>query len=759
MIGRTLSHYRITALLGVGGMGEVYLAEDTRLKRKVALKVLPGDLASNPVRLARFQREAEALAALSHPNIVTIYSVEEVDGVHFITMEHIDGTPLSRQIPSEGMDLGRFFDLAVPLVDAVAAAHERGIMHRDLKPANVMLDADGRVHVLDFGLAKMYDDTPSNSAAETTLENTLEGTIVGTVPYMSPEQVQGLPVDRRSDIFSLGVMFYQALTGSAPFTGTSQAGLVSSILRDDPVPVNTFRGGATDALSGIVTRCLEKSCDTRYQRARDLLNDLKVVRRELESGIHRGLSARADPAGEQTIAVLAFRNLSPDPENEYFSDGISEDIINALSQVDGLRIAARTSSFSFKGKSVEVSEIGKRLNVHHVLDGSVRKAGNRVRITAQLVEASSGYQLWYERYDRQIEDIFEVQDEIARTIVAHLKIALAPAPARRLVKAATANMQAYELYLKGRAMLYKRGKWIAQALDAFKEAVTLDPDFAPAWAGLADAYLPLAYYGFARPVDAMAPALEAAQRALAADPDCAEAHCALAGTALLWQRNLELSEEEFQRAIALNPRYTQARSWYGLFYLQWTAGRLEEGVKETRRALDADPLSGYATAVYCWALTTARRHAEAVIEGRLAVDRDPESFASRIALGHAYRYAGQLDEAIKTYEDMLPIWGRNVWILALLGLTYRHMARPDLAAPLYQELLARRATQYVQPVMLAIAASGVGDMDAAIVFCEEAAAMRDPLFSMFHLNYQDFDTLRADPRFAPIVNRFIETQF
>jgi serine/threonine protein kinase/tetratricopeptide (TPR) repeat protein len=752
MIGRTLSHYRITALLGAGGFGEVYLAEDTRLKRKVALKVLPPELARNPLRLARFQREAEALAALSHPNIVTIYSVEEVDGVHFMTMERVDGEPLSRQIPSDGMDLGRFFDLAVPLADAVAAAHERGITHRDLKPPNVMVGADARVHVLDFGLAKIYGETPAEVTAET-VQQTREGTILGTVPYMSPEQVQGLPVDDRSDIFSLGVMFYQMLTGRTPFVGATQAALVSSILRDNPVALSLIRRGATDALSRIVSRCLEKSREERYQRARDLVVDLKTARREIESGIYRSI-AGTEPAVEQAIAVLAFRSLSPDPENEYFADGISEEIINALTQVEGLRVAARTSSFSFKSKSVEVSEIGKRLNVRHVLDGSVRKAGNRVRITAQLVEAASGFQLWSERYDRQIEDIFEVQDDIARTIVARLKIALGPGPAQRLVKAATANIEAYQLYLKGRAMLYKRGKWIAQALEAFKQAVALDPNFAPAWAGLSDAYVPLVYYGFARPADTMPAAFEAAQRALAADPDSAEGHCALAGTALLWQRNLDLAEESFRRAIALNSTYTQARCWYGLFYLQWTAGQLNDGVTEIRRALDADPLSGYATAVYSWALTTARRYAEAVIEGQLAVERDPESFASRIALGHAYRYAGRLEEAIKTYEDMLPIWGRNVWILALLALTYHHMGQPDLAAPLYQEVLALRAKQYVQPVMLAIAASSVGDMDAAMAFCQEAADTRDPLFSMFYLNYQDFDAMRADPRFASIVERF-----
>jgi serine/threonine protein kinase/tetratricopeptide (TPR) repeat protein len=758
MIGRTLSHYRIIALLGSGGMGEVYLAEDARLKRKVALKILPPELASNPVRIARFQREAEVLAALSHPNIVTIYSVEEDGGMHFMTMERVEGEPLSRQIPPDGMDLVRFFDLAVPLADAVAAAHDRGITHRDLKPANVMVGADGRIHVLDFGLAKILGETPPEEVMAETVQQTREGTILGTIPYMSPEQVQGLAVDERSDIFSLGVMFYEMLTGQAPFTGVTQAALVSSILRDDPVPVAGIRRGATAALSRIVSRCLEKSRDARYQNSRELFADLKAVRREMESGIHHSLDGVPSLEEQPAIAVLAFRSLSPDPENEYFSDGISEEIINALAQVKGLRVAARTSSFSFKNKHVEVSEIGKRLNVRHVLDGSVRKAGNRVRITAQLVEASSGYQLWSERYDHQIEDIFEVQDNIARTIVSRLEIALAPGSAERLVKAATANMEAYQLYLKGRAMLYKRGKWIAQALDAFKQAVALDPNFAPAWAGLADAYMPLAYYGFARPGDAMPAAFEAGQRALAADPESAEAHCALAGTALLWQRDLDRAEDLFQKAIAINPSYAQARCWYGLFYLQWTTGQLDAGIKEIRRALDADPLSGYVTAVYAWALTTARRFADGVIEGQFAVERDPESFASRIALAHAYRYAGRLEAAIKTYEDMMTIWGRNAWILALLALTYRHMGRTDLAAPLHQELLARRATQYVQPVMLAIAASSVGDMDAAIAFCQEAADTRDPLFSMFYLNYQDFDMIRADPRFAAIVKGFNRAQ-
>jgi TolB-like protein/cytochrome c-type biogenesis protein CcmH/NrfG len=446
--------------------------------------------------------------------------------------------------------------------------------------------------------------------------------------------------------------------------------------------------------------------------------------------------------------------MSADPENEYFGDGIAEEIINALTQIDGLRVAARTSSFSFKGKSAAIGEIAEKLKVRHVLEGSVRKAGNRVRIAAQLVEASTGYQLWSERYDRQLEDIFDVQDEIARTIVERLKIAFSVAPAGVLVKASTTNMEAYQLYLKGRASLYKRGVWIARALESFRQAVELDPGYADAWAGLADAYTTQGYYGFAPSREMLPRALDAARQAVTIDPDSAGAHSALALPALLWDRDFEMAEREFQRALAINPAYTQARCWYGLMYLQGSTTRLDEGVDEARRAVGFDPLSGYATACYAYALSQARRTSDAVIQARLAVQRDRESFIAWWALGNACQWDGRFDEAIDAYEHLLRASGRHPWPLAGLAATYAKMGKLAEARALHAELLAQRASRFVQPTMLAMSASAAGDHEAAILFCHECVDEHDVLFGIFYQHYVDLDRVRADPRFTDIVAQF-----
>ena len=380
----------------------------------------------------------------------------------------------------------------------------------------------------------------------------------------------------------------------------------------------------------------------------------------------------------------------PDPENEYFSDGISEEIINALTQIEGLHVAARTSSFSFKGKSVEVGDIAKRLNVRHVLEGSVRKAGDRVRVTAQLVDASNGYQLWSERYDRQLADIFDVQDEIARTIVERLKVALAAGATSRLVKVTTSNMDAYQEYLKGRAMLYRRGPWIARALESFQKAVALDPEYAQAWAGVADAYTTLCYSGDRRPAETMPAALDAATRATVGDPGSAEAHNALAVAALLWERDFKKAEREFLEALALNPRYLQARCWYGLFFLQWGVGRHDDGLTEAWRAFEADPLSSYAMMVLSFALATVRRFEDAVLQARAAVQHDPESFVAQWELGLAYHWNGQDDEAIAVLEPLWTESGHN-WVAIGLAPTYTEAGRLEQAQSTMHSSLARTA--------------------------------------------------------------------
>jgi TolB-like protein len=452
--------------------------------------------------------------------------------------------------------------------------------------------------------------------------------------------------------------------------------------------------------------------------------------------------------------VLPFASMSPDADNEYLSDGISEEIINALTQIQGLHVAARTSSFSFKGKSVEVTDIARRLNVRHLLEGSVRKAGNRVRVMTQLIDASTGFHLWSERYDRQIADIFDVQDEIARAIVERLKVEFsAGATPPRLVKVTTNNMEAYQEYLKGRTMLYRRGPWIAQALESFQKAAALDPAYAQAWAGVADAYTALAYYGYRRPDETMPMAFEAATRATSADAESAEAHNALAVAALLWERDFDKAEREFLEALALNPGYVQARCWYGLFFLQWAVGRGQDGLAEARLAFEADPLSAYVRTILSLASATLQRFDEAVFQARNAVQQDPESFLAQWTLGLAHHWNTQPEEAIEILE---PLWARtgHGWVALGLVPAYVQAGLENQARSLHQSLLARHAREYVQPFVLAVSATSLGDLEAAIGFCETAIEGRDMLFALFNRWWPDFEGVRADRRYDEILARF-----
>ncbi|HEV8235233.1 MAG TPA: protein kinase, partial [Gemmatimonadaceae bacterium] len=649
--GIRLGRYEIVAPLGAGAMGEVYKARDPRLARDVAIKVLPPSFAADASRVQRFEQEARAVAALSHPNILAIFDIGSGETPYLVT-ELLDGETLRALVDRGPLATKRTTDIALQFVAGLTAAHSRGIIHRDLKPDNIFLTRDGVVKILDFGLAKT-----AMLPSEVTLAGTSVGQILGTVGYMAPEQVRGEAADPRSDLFAVGTILYEMVSGERAFCGNSPADTISAVLREQP-PDLVLRTGTLPAVARIVRRCLEKDANERFQSARELrfaieaLSDGQVAARE-----------SLTKTVEKSIAVLPFANMSADADNQYFSDGLAEELINALAQIDGLRVAARTSSFSFKGKSLEIGEIAQKLNVRHVLEGSVRKSGRRVRITAQLVDASNGYQVWSERYDRQLEDIFDVQDEIARTIVERLKIAFSAGPGQRLVKAATADMEAYQCYLKGRALLYKRGTWIARALECFQQAVELDPRYADAWAGLADSYTTLAYYGFAPSVDTLPRALDAAKRAVEIDPDSAAAHSSLALAALLWDRDFETAEREFHRALALNPTYTQARCWHALMFLQATAGRLDEGVEEARRAVELDPLSGYAIACHTYALSNARRTSEALVQGHLAVESDPESFVAGWALGNACHWSGRFDEAVHAYERLLSMSGRHPWAL------------------------------------------------------------------------------------------------
>jgi eukaryotic-like serine/threonine-protein kinase len=748
LIGRQLGTYEILSLLGAGGMGEVYRARDTKLHRDVALKILPDAFARDADRLARFGREAQVVAALNHPHIVTIFSIEEHDDVPFMTMELIEGSTLDRVIPGGGLAPARFFDIAIALADALSAAHRKHIIHRDLKPANVMVTDDGRVKVLDFGLARAVDADAVGRGEDDTHFGTQVGTIVGTMPYMSPEQIEGRPLDHRTDLFSLGIVLYELVTGARPFRGDSPAALMSSILRDHIRPLAEWRSDLPEGVCRVIDRCLEKEPRDRIQTASEIYAELKASRRAWESA-----AGPSPKPAERTasIAVLAFTDMSASKDQDWFCDGIAEEILNALTPLKGLRVAARTSAFSFKGKSDDLRTIGEKLNVTTVLEGSVRRAGDRVRITVQLNDVTNGFQLWSERYDRELKDIFDVQDEIAKAIAERLRVTLAGGKDDRLVEQATTNMEAYQLYLRGRALVDRRGANVPAGLDLLRMAVGLDPGYSLAWAGVADALTVLAYSGAARGSESKPQAMAAAKRSIELDPTSATGHTALACATLLYENNRALAKLEFERALELSPSYGMGRCRYANFYLNWARGDFEQGIAEARRALDSDPLSAYITMNLGVCLFTAGRLDEAIETCRRAIQLDSESFVARWALGIAFGLAGRFDEAVSTLETAAEMSGRHPLAVTGLAGVFGHGGQLAEALALHRELMDRASRRYVSASHLALTAEAAGQREEAIAFARRAWDEREPSFILWARHFPQYRTLHSDPRFAAIL--------
>jgi TolB-like protein len=713
----------------------------------VAIKFLPEDLTRDPKGLQRFRREARAASALNHPNICTIHELGDQGGQLFIVMEFLDGMTLKQRIAGRSMEIDTILSLATEMADALDAAHAAGIVHRDIKPANIFVTKRGHIKVLDFGIARMASQIAMD-AETASLALTQAGGVIGTLPYMSPEQVQGRPVDSRTDIFSLAVVVYEMATGQLPFRGATSADLVAAILRDEPRGISELRPDLPAALSIILEKCLSKDMEKRSSSIRELRDALEHLSKDLARE-SRSATPRAIPAG-QSIAVLPFANLNTDPEDEFFADGITEDIINALAQIDDLRVAARTSAFSFKGKKVDLQVIGERLNVKTVLEGSVRRAGQRLRITAQLVNVSDGYNLWSERYDRDLQNVFEVQDEIARRIAGRLKVTL-EAGQQSLAKAGTRSIEAYQFYVKGRALLYQRGPGIPRSLECFQEAVKLDSKYAQAWAGKADAYNLLAYYGFVRPDASLPYAMEASTHAVELDPSLAEAHSALA-LACLWNWDWLMAEREYLRALELNPRDVQARSGYAVFYLSWTAGRFDDAIAQAKQSVEFDPLSAYARTVLGLTYLSAGRFEEGLESARLAVDLDPQAFLSRFTLQSALGLCSRFEEGIAVGEDLLARSGRHPWGMAALAFTYAEWGRTADAKAIYAELSARAMRQYIPSSLLAISAFAARDREHALEHAHQAYAMHDPnlLTTKFYVTGKH---LREDPRFVELLTR------
>ena len=747
--GTDLGPYSICELLGSGGMGEVYRARDTRLNREVAVKVLPDYLAKNPEAHARFEREAQSVAALSHPNILAIHDVGSENGVSFAVMELLEGETLRGRMERTQLGTAKALEIAREIVRGLVAAHDKGIVHRDLKPENVFLTTGGLVKILDFGLAKTQPESSSHDSATSapTMGHSQPGRVMGTVGYMSPEQARGHLVDQRSDLFSFGVVFYELLAGRRPFEGESSADVISAILREDPAPCSSPRGPLSPALDRVVGRCLEKDVQARFQTASDLLFALESVH-DHEAGVSSYGGQTADPVTDvpiQSVAVLPFANMSPDPEQQYFCEGMAEEVINALGTIEGFRVAARSSAFRFTGKALDIREVGQALNVKSVLEGSVRTAGNRVRVMVQLVDVDNGFQIWSERYDRSMEDIFALQDEISDSIVQALQVQLG-AEGQEDLSRPTASIEAYHLYLKGLHNWYKRERGSLQrAADFFEQAVAVDPDYASAHAGLAISYCSLAFYGM-KPSIARARASAAADRAAALAPRLAEVHAALGMCASWLAFDWETAEREFKLALEANPSYALAYIWYGMTLA--TLSRHDEAIALAARAREVDPLSPYANTALGLAHVQAGRRTEALPVLEESINIDADFLYTLWVLGSTYGSLGRHDEAVAVFEKALTLSGGGSYYLSWLGWAYGVAGRKPEAEKILTELTAGYPDQDIQPILLMQVSSGLGDLDSAFAWLEKSVANGDPAAGF--IGFPPMDPLREDPRFEGI---------
>jgi eukaryotic-like serine/threonine-protein kinase len=731
--GTLVGHYIIVDHLGSGGMGEVYLAEDSELNRKVALKFLATHLLSDSDCVARFKREAQAAAKLNHPNIVTIYEVSEFNGRPFFAMEYIDGQSLRDLIKGEELPIERVIELAVQICEGLYKAHQSGVVHRDIKPANILIDADGRTKIVDFGLATVQG---SDYLTKT-------GSTLGTVGYMSPEQVRGEQIDHRMDIFSLGVVLYELITGRQPFRSDNDAATSRNITDHDPEPLTRYKAGVTDDLQRITIKMLAKDKNYRYQHVDDLLADLKGLYQQ---------PAFQDRTKQPSIAVLPFANLSSDPEQEYFCDGMAEEIINALSHMEGLQVVARTSALSFKGQAIDVREIGRKLGVKTVLEGSVRRSGNRLRITTQLIDVASGYHLWSEKFDRDLEDVFAIQDEISLAVVENLRVRLQKGDETRLAKRHTDDPVAYGLYLKGRYFWNKRSEeGNKKAIALFEQATQADSGYALAYAGLADCYIILGYYDILPPKEAFPTAKTAAEKAIGLDSLLAEAHTSLAGVRLYYDWDWQGAEREFRYAIELNPGYSTAYQWYAE-YLSFM-GRYDESIGMGKRSLELDPLSPIVAANLAGFYWIAGQYDTAIEEYRKALEMDSNLAVARIYFGLTYAATERYDEAIAELQKGIDLSGGDDSPLqGILGSIYGLAGKIDKGQRLLDRVIALSKTKYISPFQIAITYLALGQKELAFKWLDRAYAERDHWIVSVRVNPM-FKSLQADARFIELLRK------
>jgi serine/threonine protein kinase/tetratricopeptide (TPR) repeat protein len=748
--GDELSHYQLVEKIGEGGMGVVWRALDTQLDREVAIKLLPPEIEAVAHRAAHLLREARAVAALNHPNIVTIHSIEEVEGHRFLVMELVRGVTLDGIIPDEGLPVSRILEIMTALSNAVAAAHEKGIVHRDLKPGNVMVTDGGGLKILDFGMAKLPEPPVDLDLQDAPTQASLDGKIQGTAPYMAPEQIHGQPGDARSDLFALGVICYEMATGRQPFRGRTAAALIASILRDEPPSMISVRGDLPRGLERIVRRAMEKEPERRYEAVTDLRDTLVRLQERLD---------RNDVSDEmvsvpdvRSVAVLPLDNLSRDPDQTYFADGMTDALINTLARIKALRVISRTSVMRYRDAKKPLPETARELGVDAVVEGSVLRAGDRVRITAQLIDAERDQLLWAESYEHGLGNVLDLQSRVARTIADKIKLELTPQEHEDLTRARQLDPAVHEACLRGRHFWYKRTtESVRKGLECFEEAIGLDPRHAPAYAGVADSYIVDGgrYLGVS-PKIAYSRARAAAIKALELDDSLPEAHTSLAAVMTDYDWNWEGADREYRRAIELNPNYVTAHSWYAEQLSRM--GRHAEAVAEAERARALDPLSLASSMIVAWILYFACRYDEAIEQARRTLELDPDFATAHRILGWAYEETGRYEDAIAAHKRASELSGQQPNFSGQLGRAYALAGMLAEARGVLQQLRELSRETYVSSLDIAIIHAALGEMDEALDWLERAYEERADHLPYLRVNPR-LDPLRSEPRFHHIQER------
>ena len=721
--GSKLGPYEILTAIGSGGMGEVWKARDTRLGRIVAIKKVKEQHSE------RFKQEARSIAALNHPNICQIFDI----GDDYLVLEYVEGKPLSSpQSEQEAVKL------AIQITMALEEAHQHGIIHRDLKPSNILVTDKGAVKLLDFGLAKLYEQDQSFSSLPTEeFPATQAGAILGTVAYMSPEQAQGQPADTRSDIFSFGLVLYEMLSGRRAFAGENPIATAMAVVKDKPHPLKT-----SPALEKIVKRCLEKNSSDRYQR----MSELKV---DLVKATAKKVTVSSEEP-QPSIAVLPFADMSPGKDNEWFSDGLAEEIINALTKIPKLKVIARTSAFAFKDKEQDIRRIAEALDVSNILEGSVRKAGDKIRITAQLIKAEDGSHLWSERFDRDMADVFAVQDEISQAIAEKLRVQLSGD--QPLVNRSTKNEEAYNLYLKGRYYFLKSTPegW-TKSKECYEQALAIDPNYALAWYGLAYYFTLLRHAGFIPSREAHKQSRYAVLKSLEYDKQLSEAH-SIMGELLAIEFDWKGAEREFHRALALNPRSADVLHRYSIFYLL-PMMRFEEALEAVRKAVEQDPLSAFHQMNLGRVYIYIRQYDRAIEQFKNALEFDPNLQAINMLIGHAYLEKGEYEEAIRVLKRFIKEYPvPDVFSLGLLGYACGKAGYVDEAKKILEELQDLNRKSHVTAYHLGLIYFGFGEEEKGFDWLNKAVDEHESIILFLHLD-SSFDPLRSHPRYKALLRK------